>query len=44
LASQQQLEAARTALAEAKKLGFSKRRLVSGDRQRLNALEAAIGQ
>ena len=44
LASQQQLEAARTALAEAKKLGFSKRRLVSGDQQRLNTLEAALGQ
>jgi cellulose synthase operon protein C len=42
LASQEQLDAARQALAEAKKMGFVTRQLSVGDQQRLRALEAAL--
>ena len=44
LASEQQVEAAREAFAEAKKLGFTTERLSPGDRQRLKALEATLGK
>jgi len=44
LASEQQVEAAREAFAEAKKLGFTTERLSPGDRQRLKALEAILGK
>jgi len=44
LASEQQLEAAREAFAEAKKLGFAAERLSSSDRQRLKDLETILGQ
>lgn len=43
LASQDQLDAARQAVAEAKKMGFVTRQLSVGDQQRLKALEAALG-
>jgi len=44
LASQDQLDAARQALAEAKKSGFVSRQLSAGDQQRLKAVEAALGE
>jgi tetratricopeptide (TPR) repeat protein len=44
LASEQQLEAARKAFAEAKKLGLAPHHLAAGDQGRLKALEAALGQ
>jgi tetratricopeptide (TPR) repeat protein len=44
LASQDQFDAARQALAEAKKIGFAPRQLSVGDQQRFRALEAALGQ
>jgi hypothetical protein len=42
LASQDQLDAARQAFAEAKKLGWVTGRLSAGDQQRLRDLEAAL--
>lgn len=44
LASEQQIDAARQAFAEAKKIGFTATHLSSGDRRRLKALETALGQ
>ena len=44
LASQDQLDAARQALAEAKKRGFVTRQLSASDQQRLRAVEAALGE
>jgi hypothetical protein len=43
LVSEDQLDAARQALAEAKKRGFVTRQLSAGDQQRLRAVEAALG-
>ena len=43
LVSDQQMEAARKALAEAKKLGISSEHLSAGDRKRLDAIEATLG-
>jgi cellulose synthase operon protein C len=44
LASEQQLEAARKAFADAKKLGLIPHQLSTGDQGRLKALETALGQ
>ena len=44
LASQEQVEAARKALAEAKKLGLAPRHLSEGDQDLLQSLEARLGQ
>ena len=44
LASDQQLEAARKAFAEAKKIGLVPHHLSNGDQGRLKALETALGQ
>jgi len=44
LASQDQFDAARQALAEAKKRGLVTRQLSAGDQQRLRAIEASLGQ
>jgi len=44
LAFQEQVEAARKALAEAKKLGLAARRLSEGDQDLLKSLEATLGQ
>ena len=44
LASQDQLGAARQALAEAKKRGFVTRQLSASDQQRLRAIEASLGE
>jgi len=44
LASEQQVDAAREAFAEAKKIGFKTERLSPGDRQRLKSLEATLGK
>ena len=44
LASEQQLEAARKAFADAKNLGLFPHQLSSGDQARLKALETALGQ
>jgi cellulose synthase operon protein C len=44
LVSEDQLDAARQALAEAKKRGFVTRQLPTGDQQRLRAIEAALGE
>jgi tetratricopeptide (TPR) repeat protein len=44
LASEQQLEAARKALADAKKLGLFPHHLSAGDQRRLKTLETVLGQ
>lgn len=44
LMAEQQVDAARQAFAEAKKLGFTTQSLSSGDRKRLKALESTLGQ
>ena len=43
LASDRQMDAARKAFAEARKLGYSPSRLSFGDRERLKALETLLG-